>query len=105
MLRATLDLVTLIVAAVAAVAFDSGNPLSRTALVTFVVVTLVILHATSIHAVRDRLRLEVLDDARLIVSATAVAAMASQFVAALALGNEPSASDASSVVADPATVA
>ena len=93
-LRATLDLATLIVAAVAAVAFDSGSPLTLTALVTFVVVTLGILHATSIHAVRDRLRLEVLDDARLIVSATAVAAMASQFVAALALGNEPSAYDA-----------
>jgi exopolysaccharide biosynthesis polyprenyl glycosylphosphotransferase len=93
-LRAALDLVSLIVAALAAVAFDSGSPLSRTALVTFVVVTLAILHATSIHGVRDRLRLEVLDDTRLIVSATAVAAMASQFVAALALGNEPSAYDA-----------
>ena len=93
-LRAAFDLVTLVVAAAAAVAADSGRPLSITALVTFVVVTLAVLHATSIHSVRDRLRLEVLDDMRLIVSATAVAAMASQFVATLALGSEPSAYDA-----------
>jgi exopolysaccharide biosynthesis polyprenyl glycosylphosphotransferase len=93
-IRAAVDLLTLVVAAAAAVALDQGRPLSLTALVTFALVTLAVLHATSIHAVRDRLRLEVLDDMRLILSATAVAAMASQFVAALALGSEPSAYDA-----------
>jgi exopolysaccharide biosynthesis polyprenyl glycosylphosphotransferase len=93
-IRAGVDLVILAAAAAAAIALDSGGPIPATAVVTFVVLTLVMLHATSIHAVRDRLRLEVLDDTRLIVSATAVAAMAAQFLAALVTGSEPSAYDA-----------
>jgi len=93
-LRAALDLLVLVVAGASAVVLDSGRSLSITTVATFVALTLLLLHATSIHAVRDRLRLEVLDDMRLIVSATAIAAMAAQFLAVVVSEAEPSAYDA-----------
>ena len=92
-LRAALDLAILVVAAAVAGSLDSAPTLPATAIVAFVVLTLVMLHASSLRAVRDRLHLEVLDDARLIVSSTAIAAMAAQFFSALALSSEPSAYD------------
>jgi len=91
--RAALDLGVLVTAALATVALDSGLPISGTAVMAYVVLTLTVLHATAIRAVRPRLRLELLDDARLIVSATAVAAIVSQFLAAAVTSDEPSAYD------------
>jgi exopolysaccharide biosynthesis polyprenyl glycosylphosphotransferase len=92
LIRLVVDAGGLSLASAAAVVSDRGNTLSVGTALSFVVVAVLLLNISQPGSILDRLRLEVLDDVRRIVSTTAVAAITAQFLTAFT-SSEPSAYD------------
>ena len=90
--RWALDLLTLTAGSVIALATDSGRPISLTLMLSFGLIALTLLFAWGAYA--PHLKLDILDDIRLVVTATAVAAMAAGAVDAALSPTEPSIYDA-----------